>query len=261
MPTSNDNSIELIVPDWPAPVNVHAATSTRCGGVSKNPFNGLNMGGHVGDNAASVAANRQRLGEVLSLPDNPHWLSQVHGTDVVKLDDGSIGLPEADASRTQQPGCVCAVLTADCLPVLFCDRAGTRVAAAHAGWRGLAAGVLESTVEVLGVPGNEILAWLGPAIGPQQFEVGEEVRQAFVDQNPAAAAAFLLSDHTEQTVDKVRWFADLYQLARIRLNNVGVTSIYGGGLCTYNDQERFYSFRRDGITGRMASLIWFQTEE
>jgi YfiH family protein len=213
------------------------------------------MAGHVGDEAVSVATNRQRLAEALSLPENPHWLSQVHGTGVVSLDEGSIGLPEGDAGMTQQPGCICAVLTADCLPVLFCDRAGTRVAAAHAGWRGLAAGVLESTVEAMGVPGDQILAWLGPAIEPQSFEVGEEVYQAFVKQNKEAASAFAPSVNPDK---KGRWLADLYQLAQLRLKNAGVTSIYGGGFCTFEDQERFFSFRRDGETGRMASLIWLE---
>ena len=156
-------SLDLVVPQWPAPANVFAVATTRVGGVSHEPFDSLNLAGHVGDEAASVATNRQRLAENLKLPESPHWLNQVHGTGVVKMGKGSTGLPEGDAGMTLEPGCVCAVLTADCLPVLFCDRAGTRVAAAHAGWRGLAAGVLESTVEALGVPGEEILAWLGPA--------------------------------------------------------------------------------------------------
>ena len=251
-------SLDLIVPQWSAPANVHAATTTRAGGVSQEPFDSLNVAGHVGDEATSVATNRQRLAEALMLPEKPHWLSQVHGTGVVELDEGSIGLPEADASMTQEPGCVCAVLTADCLPVLFCDRAGTRVAAAHAGWRGLAAGVLESTIEALGVPGDEILAWLGPAIGPQFFEVGEEVYQAFVERNPEASSAFVPSIKSADAGKKGHWLADLYQLARIRLKNAGVTSIYGGGFCTFEDRERFYSFRRDGETGRMASLIWLE---
>ena len=250
-------SLNLIFPEWPAPENVHAATTTRHGGVGKPPFDSLNMGGHVGDEPVSVAVNRQRLTETLSLPEKPHWLSQVHGTGVIKLDDSSVGLPEGDASMTREPGCICAVLTADCLPVLFCDRAGTRVAAAHAGWRGLAAGVLESTVEALNVPGDEILAWLGPAIGPQSFEVGEEVYQAFVEQDLEAAGAFVPSTDADK---KGHWLADFYQLARIRLNNTGVTAIFGGGFCTLEDQERFFSFRRDGETGRMASLIWLQTE-
>ncbi|MEE8380214.1 MAG: peptidoglycan editing factor PgeF, partial [Gammaproteobacteria bacterium] len=233
-------SLDLITPQWPAPAHVHAATTTRSGGVSPVPFDSLNMAGHVGDEAVLVATNRQRLAEALLLPEKPHWLSQVHGTGVVTLDEGSIGLPEADASMTRESGCVCAVLTADCLPVLFCDRAGTRVAAAHAGWRGLAAGVLESVVEVMDVPGDEILAWLGPAIGPRSFEVGEEVYQAFigtgVEQNPEASSAFVPSIRSAGVDKKGRWLADLYQLARLRLKNVGVTSIYGGGFCTYEDQ-------------------------
>jgi YfiH family protein len=258
MPKNDKMSLDLIVPQWPAPANVHAATTTRSGGVSQSPFDSLNVAGHVGDEAVSVATNRQRLAVALLLPEKPHWLSQVHGTAVVKLDSGSIGLPEADASMTGELDCVCAVLTADCLPVLFCDRAGTKVAAAHAGWRGLAAGVLESTVEALGVPGDEILAWLGPAIGPQFFEVGEEVYQAFVEQNAEASSAFVSSTASNK---KGRWLADLYQLARIRLKNAGVTSVYGGDYCTFEDQERFYSFRRDGETGRMASLIWLEKPE
>lgn len=260
MPNNDKMAMELIVPQWPAPAHVHAATSTRLGGVSREPFDSLNLGGHVGDEAESVATNRQRLAKTLLLPETPHWLSQVHGTGVEKLIKGSTGLPEADASMTREAGCVCAVLTADCLPVLLCDRSGTRVAAAHAGWRGLAAGVLESAVEAMDVPGGEILAWLGPAIGPQSFEVGEEVYQAFVDQNPEATNAFAPSTRSTDTDKKGLWLADLYQLARIRLNNAGVTSIYGGGFCTFEDQERFYSFRRDGKTGRMASLIWMEPE-
>ena len=257
MSKNDEMSPEYILPQWPAPANVHAATTTRSGGVSRGSFENLNMAAHVGDEPASVATNRQRLAEALSLPEKPHWLSQVHGTGVVSLDDGSIGLPEGDAGMTQEKGCVCVVLTADCLPVLFCDQAGTRVAAAHAGWRGLAAGVLESTVKALGVPGEEILAWLGPAIGPQSFEVGEEVVQAFIKLNPEATSAFVPSADSGK---EGHWLADLYQLARIRLINAGVASVYGGDFCTFEDQDRFYSFRRDGKTGRMASLIWMEPE-
>ncbi|WP_455217044.1 peptidoglycan editing factor PgeF [Kaarinaea lacus] len=248
-------SIELITPDWPAPGHVHAASTTRQGGSSQPPFDSLNMAGHVGDDPVMVAANRKKLAAQLSLPDSPHWLSQIHGTEVANLDLDTMGMPEADASMTRIPGCVCAVLTADCLPVLFCDRAGTRVAAAHAGWRGLAAGVLESTVESLGVPGDQVLAWMGPAIGPRSFEVGEEVYRAFVDRDAGTAEAFSKSP---QPGMKDRWYADLYQLARFRLNKVGVTEVSGGGLCTFEDAQRFYSFRRDGKTGRMASLIWME---
>jgi YfiH family protein len=241
----------LIIPQWPAPVNVQAATTTRQGGVSKPPFDSLNMAGHVGDDPAAVAANRRLVAQELSLPDKPWWLSQVHGTDVVTIDKGDGGLPEGDASMTQEAGCVCVVLTADCLPVLFCDRAGSRVAAAHAGWRGLSAGVLEATVNALAVPGNEIFAWMGPAIGPRSFEVGEEVYQAFVDQDAKTAGSFVVSRPGH-------WLADLYELARRRLASVGVTAVYGGRFCTFEEQKRFYSFRREGKTGRMASLIWLQ---
>lgn len=242
---------EWIIPEWPAPPNVQAVTTTRQGGVSKPPFDSLNMAGHVGDDSAAVAANRRLVRQALSLPDEPWWLNQVHGTGVVKIERGAGGLPEADASMTKEMDCVCAVLTADCLPVLFCNRAGTQIAAAHAGWRGLLAGILEATVNTLTVEGDEILAWLGPAIGPRSFEVGEEVYQAFVDLDAGMTSCFVASKPGH-------WFADLYGLARRRLATVGVTAVYGGGFCTVEDRERFYSFRRDGKTGRMASLIWLQ---
>lgn len=242
-------SIEFLFPQWPAPENVRAATTTRQGGISQSPFDSLNMAGHVGDAPEAVATNRKRVAERLALPDTPHWLSQIHGTVVANLDLETTGMPEADACMTRKAGCICAVLTADCLPVLFCDKSGTRVAAAHAGWRGLAAGVLEATVASLGVPGNELLAWLGPAIGPRSFEVGEEVFQAFTNQDSDTESAFRKSGQNH-------WYADLYQLARNRLYKVGVTDVFGGGLCTFADSQRFYSYRRDGKTGRMASLIW-----
>ncbi|MGM0594012.1 MAG: peptidoglycan editing factor PgeF [Pseudomonadota bacterium] len=238
---------EIISPPWPAPPNVHAAVTTRSGGVSLPPFDSLNLGDHVGDDPAAVAENRRRLVESLALPSEPRWLNQVHGTCAVEV--AEIKTPcEADASISHQPGVVCAVLTADCLPVLLCDRQGSVVAAAHAGWRGLVNGVVESTVAKLGA-GDELLAFLGPAIGPKVFEVGEEVRQAFIDENPAAAGAFTPSPAG-------RWLADIYALARQRLRRAGVDAIYGGEHCTYTEAERFYSYRRDGVTGRMASLIW-----
>jgi YfiH family protein len=248
-------SIDFIHPQWSAPENVRAAVTTRNGGVSRSPFDSLNMAGHVGDKPEAVAANRKMVAEKLSMPDKPHWLNQVHGKGVANLDLDTTGMPEADASMTRRAGCVCAVLTADCLPVLFCNKAGTRVAAAHAGWRGLAAGVLEATVESLGEPAHELLAWLGPAIGPQSFEVGDEVYQAFVNQDEDASSAFKQSIQTDR---KGHWYADLYQLARFRLEKAGVNSVFGGGLCTFKDSQRFYSYRRDGKTGRMASLIWIQ---
>lgn len=235
----------MIQPDWPAPPSVRACMTTREGGVSQPPWASFNLGDHVGDNPAHVAANRARLRQ--TLPAEPGWLRQVHSARVVEL--GRDANPEADAAFTRARGPVCAVLTADCLPVLFCDRAGSVVAAAHAGWRGLANGVLEATVAAMGVPPGEILAWMGAAIGPQAFEVGEAVREAFVAQHSQAAAAFV--PHAPG-----KWLADLYALARIRLGSAGVDALYGGGRCTFTEAETFYSYRRDGVTGRMAALVW-----
>ncbi len=235
----------MILPDWPAPARVKSLMTTREGGVSRAPWSGLNLGDHVGDDPAHVAANRARLRQ--QLPAEPAWLRQVHSARVVEI--GREPNPEADAAFTSQTGQVCAALTADCLPVLFCDRAGSVVAAAHAGWRGLAGGVLEATVAAMQVPPSEVIAWMGAAIGPQAFEVGDEVRQAFVAQHPEAATAFVA--HAPS-----KWLADIYQLARIRLQRAGVEAVYGGGRCTFNEAESFYSYRRDGVTGRMASLIW-----
>ncbi|MHB1214785.1 MAG: peptidoglycan editing factor PgeF [Thiobacillus sp.] len=241
--------MNLIVPDWPAPARVKSLMTTREGGVSQAPWTGLNLGDHVGDDPVHVAANRARLRR--QLPAEPGWLRQVHSARVVEL--GREPNREADAALTRQPGQVCAVLTADCLPVLLCDRAGSVVAAAHAGWRGLAGGVLETAVAAMQVPPDAVLAWMGAAIGPQAFEVGDEVRQAFVSQHPQAADAFI-----RHPASPGKWLADIYQLARIRLNQVGVQSIYGGSRCTFNEEERFYSYRRDGVTGRMAALIWLE---
>lgn len=239
---------DWLVPEWPAPPAVRAVTTTRGGGVSREPWASMNPADHVGDDAAAVAANRTRLREVLALPAEPVWLHQVHGVTVV--DAGQAGdRPAADAAWTVQPGVVCAVLTADCLPVVFADRAGLCVAVAHAGWRGLSAGVLEATVRQLPVPPRELLAWLGPAIGPAAFEVGAEVRAAFVAQDTQAMRAFMPGTDG-------RWFADLYRLARQRLAGCGVTAVYGGDWCTFSDRARFFSYRRDGTTGRMATLVW-----
>ena len=240
----------MIQPDWPAPQRVHSLMTTREGGVSDAPWASFNLGDHVGDDPAHVVANRVRLRQ--QLPAEPQWLKQVHSAHVVEL--GRDTDREADASYTRQTGQVCAVLTADCLPVLFCDRAGSVVAAAHAGWRGLAAGVLEATVAAMQVPPGEVLAWMGVAIGPQAFEVGDDVRQAFVHQYPESALAFV--PHPASTPGK--WLADIYQLARIRLTRSGVQAIFGGGRCTFNEAESFYSYRREGITGRMASLVWLE---
>jgi purine-nucleoside/S-methyl-5'-thioadenosine phosphorylase / adenosine deaminase len=235
--------------DWPAPANVHTASTLRSGGVSAPPFDTLNLGTHVGDVAEAVRENRQRLRQALHLPAEPCWLEQVHGTAVVEAGMWSVP-PKADACIARGSGQVCVVMTADCLPVLFCSRDGDRVAAAHAGWRGLVGGVLESTVSSLGLPGSALLAWLGPAIGPQEFEVGDEVRIAFTARDAAAAQAFRPSHRAGH------WLADLYLLARQDLARLGVTAVYGGGACTVRDTARFFSYRRDGQCGRMASLIW-----
>ncbi len=240
---------EWLQAEWPAPRNVHTASTLRTGGISAPPFDTLNLGAHVGDAPDSVRTNRQRLREALGLPAEPCWLNQVHGAAVIEADQWS-SPPTADACIARSPGKVCVVMTADCLPVLLCSREGDRVAAAHAGWRGLAGGVLESTVSSLGLPGSELLAWLGPAIGPSAFEVGDEVRIAFTSKDAAAAQAFRASHRADH------WLADLYLLARQELARLGVQAVYGGGWCTYRDEARFFSYRRDGQCGRMASLIW-----
>lgn len=237
---------EFIVPDWPAPANVRALITTRHGGISTGPYMSLNLGDHVGDDPAAVAENRRLLRA--RLPAEPLWLKQVHGTRCIDAAWAASGA-EADAAFTRMPGVVCAVLTADCLPLLLCDDAGTVVAAAHAGWRGLAAGVVETTVATLGIPGERLLAWLGPAIGPRHFEVGDDVRGAFIALDARAAGAF-----SARRAGK--WHCDIYLLARRRLEDLGVCRIAGADFCTVRDETRFFSYRRDGATGRMASLIW-----
>lgn len=243
------NKAGLIFPDWPAPANVRALQTTRVGGVSAEPYDSLNLAGHVGDDALKVAANRQLLSPYV--PTEPLWLNQVHGIVVV---DAAIAacLPDADASFTRAPNVVCATMTADCLPVLLCDEAGTVVAAVHAGWRGLCDGVIEAAVAAMQTPPKNLMAWLGPAIGPNAFEVGTEVRDAFISHAREAEPAFRAA-----TDDK--WLGDIYLLAKQHLHNLGAEHIYGGGLCTYTDQARFFSFRRDGATGRMASMIWLDS--
>ena len=236
----------LIIPDWPAPPNVMAAQSTRIGGFSAAPYTSFNLGSHVGDNSMVVTRNRMLLEPLM--PSEPIWLQQVHGVTVA--DAGQAGcLPEADACISAHRGAVCVVMTADCLPVLLCDEKGSVVGAAHAGWRGLCDGVIEATVNAMQVPPATVMAWLGPAIGPSAFEVGDEVRDAFVARQPSAAAAFVA--HAEG-----KWLADIYMLARLRLRSMGIERIYGGDLCTYTDPARFYSYRRDGVTGRMGTFIW-----
>lgn len=240
------NEADLIFPDWPAPAHVRSIQTTRKGGFSKMPYDSLNLGSHVGDDPLIVAANRQLLNSVV--PTEPVWLSQVHGTEVI---DASIAscVPNADAAFATRLNVVCSVMTADCLPVLLCDRAGTVVAGVHAGWRGLLNGVIEAAVISMQKPPADLMAWLGPAIGPTAFEVGNEVRYAFTELDPAAESAFY--PHGDD-----KWLADIYQLARLRLQNAGTGSIYGGEFCTWSDAERFYSYRRDGNTGRMATMIW-----
>jgi polyphenol oxidase len=243
--------LELIVPDWPAPAGVRAAMSTRRGGVSQGPYASLNLG-HGGDDPGCVAENRRRLRQALGLEREPGWLRQVHGTRVAEL--GAPAPPdgvEADASFTTTAGMACAVMVADCLPVLFCDERATVVAAAHAGWRGLAAGVLEATVRALPAAPGSLMAWLGPAIGPGAFEVGPEVRAAFVAADPGAAGCFVVHG-----AGGGKFLADLFALARRRLAACGVTRVSGGGQCTHSQPGRFFSFRRDGRCGRMAALVW-----
>lgn len=236
---------DWLIPDWPAPTGIKACVTTRAGGVSVAPFDTFNLGDHVDDDPAAVAQNRSKL--TTALKARPTWLMQVHGVDVVQASPDQV--MQADASWSTTPGIACTIMTADCLPALFCNRQGTQVAAAHAGWRGLAAGVLEATVDSFADAPSEILVWLGPAIGPQAFEVGPEVREAFMATHPETAEAFVPS------VNPGKFMADIYQLARLRLAAHGVTAVYGGGLSTYND-ERFFSYRRGARTGRFASLVW-----
>ena len=233
-------------PDWPAPSQVQAWQSTRVGGTSLAPFDACNLGLHVGDQVQHVVQNRS----LLELPAEPLWLNQVHGTQVVCADQASL-LPRADASIARQHLAICAILTADCLPVLLCDKQGSVVGAAHAGWRGLAAGVLEATVAAMEVAPQNLMAWLGPAISQEFFEVGDEVRAAFVAVQPQAASAFVCGKPG-------KWFADIYALARLRLHRLGVTQIYGGGCCTYRERDKYFSYRREAVTGRMGTFIWLE---
>jgi YfiH family protein len=250
---------EILVPDWPAPTCVRALVTTRRGGISRGVYQGFNLGSHVGDEPSAVAANRRLLQEML--PSEPRWTAQVHGTAVARWTGAQPeGRTEADAACTAEAKVVCAMLTADCLPVFFCDREGQTVGVAHAGWRGLANGVLEATLDALRglAPSAQWMAYLGPAIGPDAFEVGEEVRTAFIERDAGAQEAF-------RPGVPGKWFADLYALARRRLRAAGVEAIYGGDACTYTDAHRFYSHRRATVSGeersgRMASLIWLDRE-
>jgi len=244
-------TLEFIQPQWPAPANVKALQTTRVGGVSKGAYASLNLGAHVQDNPIAVAANRQLLSAYL--PSEPVWVNQVHGVDVIDA-SASGCLENADGAYSRKPNVVCVTMTADCLPVLLCDQAGTVVAAAHAGWRGLCDGVIEATVAKMQVPVNEVLAWLGPAIGPKAFEVGDEVRSQFIAKDAQAEHAFVVYGD--------KWLCNMYLIAQQRLQRLGVTQIYGAGInedfCTYTDEARFFSYRRDNVTGRMASIIWLE---
>ena len=243
--------MDVITPDWPAPTQVRALTTTRDGGLSEGFYASLNLGNHVGDNELSVQQNRENLFKHAELPSQPFWLDQVHSIKVVENTSENCVTPiQADASFAKKKGLVCAVMTADCLPILLCNKRGSVVAALHAGWRGLLAGVVENTINQLGEP-EELLAWCGPAIGPGKFEVGIEVEKAFVEKKTIMKQAF-------QQVDQSHFLADLYALARMTLLDCGVKNIFGGEYCTYNQANQFYSYRREPITGRMASLIWIQ---
>jgi YfiH family protein len=233
-------------PDWPAPVNVHAAVTLRTGGVSQGNYASLNPAQHVGDDPAAVDQNRRIIKEMLALPSEPVWLNQIHSNVAVEAIPG-MALTQADASYSTQAGVVCAVMTADCLPLLVCSQNGMEIAAIHAGWRGLLDGVIDNTVAIL--RHKELMVWLGPAIGPEQFEVGEEVRAAFVAKSSDYASGF-------KPINQNKWLADIYHLARINLAKLNISDVYGGGFCTVTDQERFYSYRRDRHTGRMTALIW-----
>lgn len=268
MITSRRNGV--ILPDWPAPVRVRAASTLRAGGVSRGAYASLNLSAGVGDDEANVARNRRILAEMLDLPTEPMWLRQVHGTTVLDLDRADAPAaarhsgqpspgssphnppPAADGSVTSRPGRPCAVLTADCLPVLLCDTLGTRVCAAHAGWRGLAGGVLESAVRRMGVDPVQILAWIGPGIGQGAYEVGGEVLEQFAAIDRDALQCFAANSNG-------RWQADLYGLARRRLQDAGVRAIHGAGWCTHTDPERFFSHRRKAPCGRMATVIWLES--
>jgi polyphenol oxidase len=242
-------SIDWLQADWPAPSGIRAISTFRGGGTSPIRFNSLNLGAHVGDDPAAVAENRARLVRAAGLPSEPCWLTQVHGVAVKNLDAEAGDSAAADAAFTRQPGRVCAILSADCLPVLFASESGDVVGAAHAGWRGLAAGVIEAIVGAMGVPAEQLLAWFGPGIGPRHFEVGTEVRDAFLGRDTGADQAFTRNS-------RGRFLADLQALARRRLGTLGVTRVYGGGECTYASADRYFSHRRDGNTGRQATLIW-----
>lgn len=245
---SQVEKIKIISAQWNAPKHVRALTTTRLGGVSAPPYENFNMGDHVGDDPMSVRMNRTIMRQALKLPGEPLWLKQVHGVNVVDAAAATAGVT-ADGAYTNKRGIVLAVLTADCLPVFLCDRDGAEIGIVHAGWRGLVAGVVEAGLRAMGAPRHHLLAHLGPGIGGQSYEIGDDVRNEFVRHDPEAARAFL-------AVAEGKWLADMYELARMRLRSYGVTEITGGEYCTYRDRDKFFSYRRDGVTGRMVSAIW-----
>jgi hypothetical protein len=250
---------DWIIPQWTAPANIRAVTTSRIGGHSQSEYSSMNLGDRTEDNMISIARNRNELYKVLDLPCEPTWLYQSHSTKVVRLYEDTKFNQDADASYTTVDNKICVVLTADCLPLLFCAKDGSAVSAVHAGWRGLANGIIETTISTLLHFGKcrpeNLLVWLGPAIGPGLFEVGEDVRATFIEHSVKAKKAFTRLPSLDKTADK-KWLADLYMLARQRLDDMGVSDIFGGGFCTATQYEKFYSYRRDGNTGRMASLIW-----
>jgi polyphenol oxidase len=262
MKSSDLNLSNFILPNWPAPKNVHALQTNRYAasgdgvksGFSAAPYDSFNLGSHVGNNPIHVAQNRQLLSQFL--PSEPVWLNQVHGINVVDAANTDC-VPDADASFTSRKNVVCVTMTADCLPILVCDDAGTLVASIHAGWRSLCDGVIEATIKKLPAKPANLIAWLGPAIGPKAFEVGAEVREQFIQKDAKAELAFKKHANNQE---QDKWLADIYQIATLRLHNLGITQIYGGGIdqdfCTFTQKEQFYSYRRDGATGRMATLIW-----
>ncbi len=242
-----------LVPDWPAPANIHAATTLRTGGVSKEPYLSLNPAIHVNDLIERAIQNRKIISDMLNLPSEPVWLDQIHSNRIIKAEQ-TVMPQQADASYSSDSGVVCTIMTADCLPLLICSKDGEKIAAIHAGWRGLLSDVITHSIsELISQPPltklNELLVWLGPAIGPNCFEIGIEVHEAFIDKSKIYEKAFKIQNNG-------KYLADIYQLARIELNALGITDIYGGTYCTMTEKERFFSYRRDNQTGRMATLIW-----
>lgn len=245
-------TVDFIIPDWPAPQAINALSTTRLGGVSRTPCDSLNLATHVGDDPSAVSTNRRILTEQAQLPEPPRWLNQTHGTNVINSRDWQLD-SDADASYSLDFNHVCAVMTADCLPVLICDKQASFVAAVHAGWRGLADGIIEKTISYYKANRSDLMVWLGPAIGPDHFEVGTDVYTIFTQQSAITKNAFVQTDSTH-------YLADIYQLARLRIQQTGVNAIYGGDKCTFSDATHFFSYRRDGVCGRMASMIWIDSK-